>query len=40
VRLDALEHFVEVLKSAELDGFGDAVVPNENGNSCDMDGCD
>jgi predicted DsbA family dithiol-disulfide isomerase len=34
-----IEHFVEVLKSVELDGFGDAVVQDENGNSCDMDGC-
>jgi predicted DsbA family dithiol-disulfide isomerase len=35
-----IEHFVEVLKSVELDGSGDAVVQDENGNSCDMDGCD
>jgi predicted DsbA family dithiol-disulfide isomerase len=35
-----IEHFVEVLKSAELDGSGDAVVLNENGSSCDIDGCD
>jgi predicted DsbA family dithiol-disulfide isomerase len=33
-----IEHFVEVLKSVGLDGSGDAVVQDENGSSCDMDG--